>query len=202
MAARQSASRRAPKEVPLGDSRPTPRAQHHLVARRRTRRAGANPPVRRGHARRSRALFSKSTAVNGGIISKEVLLGGTEFIPVILRGSSRPTDCRRTSLRPVPQHRQKIQADQMRDALFLMGRLLTPELAAEYAGCRQFRREFAPGQQSFPGEWHLPEQVTGFFDSACDFFHVAPRVCNRLRPDCAPCLRRAAHIYSDQNRHR
>lgn len=118
----------------------------------------------------------------------------------VLLVDARATDCRRSSLRPAPQHRQKIQADQMRDALFLLGRLLTPELSAEYAGCRQFRRESAPGQRSFPGEWHLPEQVTGFFGSACDSFHVAPRMCNRLRPERAPCLRRTVHIYSNQNR--
>ncbi len=101
--------------------------------------------------------------------------------------SSRPTDCRRSALRPVPQHRQQIQADQMRDALFLAGRLLTPELTAEHAGCRQFRRKPAPRRRGVPREWHLPEQVAGFFDSACDMFHVAPRAC------VTGCFRNARH---------
>jgi hypothetical protein len=36
------------------------------------------------------------------------------------------------SVTAVPQHRQQIQADQMRDALFLAGCLFAPELTAEY----------------------------------------------------------------------
>jgi hypothetical protein len=116
-------------------------------------------------------------------------LEGTKFIPLILRDSSRPTDCRRSSLRPVPQHRQKIQADQMRDAPFLAGRLLTPELTAEYAGRGQFRREPALDRRSIPGEWLLPEQIAGLPGRTCSISHIAPRTrvtgcCQTARHAC------------------
>ena len=82
------------------------------------------------------------------------------------------------SLRFALQHRQQIQADQMRDALFLVGRLFAPELAAEHAGCCQFRREPAPGHLGTAGGWHFSKQVTGFSKRACNIYHVAPRTSN------------------------
>lgn len=87
----------------------------------------------------------------------------------------------------MPQHRQQIQTDQMRNALFLVGCLFASELTAEYAGCGQFRRKPVSGHRSAAGGWHFSKQVTGFTKRVCNIDHVAPRTSN----GCCKHVRRA-----------
>lgn len=100
--------------------------------------------------------------------------------------------CALLLLRAVPQHRQQIQADEMRNALFLLGRLLAPELTAQHAGRCQFRREPGLDHRTPSGKWHLPEQVAGFPGSTYDIFHVAPRT------PVTGCFQNARHAYDAQ----
>ena len=79
-------------------------------------------------------------------------------------------------LRAVPQHRQEIQADQMRDPLFVRSRPFMSQLTAEHARGRQRRREAAPGRRFPPGDRQLAKQIAGLLISANAIRHIAPRI--------------------------
>lgn len=55
----------------------------------------------------------------------------------------------------MPQHRLKIQADQMHDPFFVRARLFVLELTAKHARRRQFRRELALDHRIAPTDEYL-----------------------------------------------
>ena len=81
-----------------------------------------------------------------------------------------------TCARGVPQHRQEIQADQMRDPHFVRARPLVTQLAAKHAGHRQFRRGAGPDRSIPPREGGVAKQIAGVSTSARAIRHIAPRL--------------------------
>jgi hypothetical protein len=79
-------------------------------------------------------------------------------------------------LRAVPQHRQEIQADQMRDPLLVGTRPFVSQLTAEHARGRQRRLEAALGRRFPPGDRQLAKQIAGLLVSAYAIRHIAPRI--------------------------
>jgi hypothetical protein len=76
----------------------------------------------------------------------------------------------------VLEHREEIQADQMRDPLLVRARLLVSQLAAEHVRRRQRRREVLLDDRITSEDRFVAKQISGFLGSVHAIRHIAPRM--------------------------
>lgn len=79
-------------------------------------------------------------------------------------------------LRTVPQHRQEIQADQMRDPPLIRAGPLVAQLTTKHPRRHQCRREAALGHLIPPEDRPLAKQIAGLPGSVYATRHIAPRI--------------------------
>ena len=75
------------------------------------------------------------------------------FYKIVTTGMQRETKA--LPLRAVPQHRQEVQTDEMRDALLIPWGLFALELTAQHAGRCQLRRVLGLDYRGTPGKRHF-----------------------------------------------
>lgn len=163
------------------------RRRANAITRRRRRANGRWPgkPISMRHSAvrpfgRSAQILRAARTAAARVSNWEI-----RFQPGAMRAWPRTPDL--LSPRTALEHRQQIQADQMRDPLLVGTRLVLSQLTAQHARVFQRGRGTVPRCVVPPQDRHFTEQIAGFTVSAYAIRHSAPRILAmffRQRPQC------------------